>query len=260
MSSLDVTGSYLNSSDGPTVVFLHPLGADRQFWSPVAEMLDQFACYAVDLPGHGGSAVPDDGYDIIDLAEAVVAHVQAIHSEAVHLVGLSLGGIVATQIAAMQPGWVKSVVIADAVAVYPQPWPEQWRTRAATARRDGVAAMAPALMATWLTDDAIAADGPPAQYARSIFSSASSVGYAYACEMLATVDVREIVGAVAVPALVACGQFDGDIFRAGASWLAAQLYGGEPLWLEGVRHAGALERPVEFSNAIGAFIAAEVSA
>lgn len=81
---------------GPPVVLLHGMGDDSSVWDEtVAKLADDFACTAVDLPGHGRSPAPDDpaAYE----REAVLESIDEVleRTGPALLVGHSLGGYLA---------------------------------------------------------------------------------------------------------------------------------------------------------------------
>ena len=81
---------------GPPVVLLHGMGDDSSVWDEtVAKLADDFACTAVDLPGHGRSPAPDDpaAYE----REAVLNAIDEVLEQTgpALLVGHSLGGYLA---------------------------------------------------------------------------------------------------------------------------------------------------------------------
>lgn len=81
---------------GPPVVLLHGMGDDSSVWDEtVAELAGDFACTAVDLPGHGRSPAPDDpaAYE----REAVLNAIDEVleRTGPALLVGHSLGGYLA---------------------------------------------------------------------------------------------------------------------------------------------------------------------
>ncbi|MEM1045412.1 MAG: alpha/beta hydrolase [Pseudomonadota bacterium] len=88
------------SEAGPLVVLLHGAGVSAWMWTSITERLPDFATHAVDLPGHGDSRAI--AWRSLEDAASEVARV--IDREAagrhVHLVGLSLGAVVALTLVA----------------------------------------------------------------------------------------------------------------------------------------------------------------
>jgi pimeloyl-ACP methyl ester carboxylesterase len=92
--------AYDRSGTGPPVVLVHPLGADRRMWDPIAERLSgRRDVIALDLPGFGDSP-PLTGEDRTPraLAAAVAVALDSIGVSRPHVVGNSLGGWVALEL------------------------------------------------------------------------------------------------------------------------------------------------------------------
>ena len=100
--------------NGSPVVFLHGLGARRQDWMAI---LPAFAVghhvFAPDLRGHGDSGRVPGGYRFSQYADDIVPFLRDVVSEPAALVGHSLGGVIATVIAADHPELVSTVVAVD---------------------------------------------------------------------------------------------------------------------------------------------------
>jgi len=91
---------------GPPLVLLHALGSSRACWDPVVPGLaERFSVVAVDLPGFGDSApLPADAEaSPARLAESVAGLLDELGIEKPHVVGNSLGGWIALELAAMRP-------------------------------------------------------------------------------------------------------------------------------------------------------------
>ncbi|MBM7437458.1 alpha/beta fold hydrolase [Streptomyces sp. HB132] len=99
---------------GPApALFVHGLGGSSQNWSALMPLLaDTLDCEAVDLPGFGDSPPPDDGnYSVTGHARAVIRLLDAGGRGPVHLFGNSLGGAVATRVAAARPDLVRTLTL-----------------------------------------------------------------------------------------------------------------------------------------------------
>ncbi|MCX5267069.1 alpha/beta fold hydrolase [Streptomyces sp. NBC_00199] len=94
-------------------LYVHGLGGSSQNWSALMAVLDGVvASEAVDLPGFGDSPPPDDGdYSITAHARAVIRYLDAAERGPVHLLGNSLGGAVATRVAAVRPDLVRTLTL-----------------------------------------------------------------------------------------------------------------------------------------------------
>ncbi|MQS35565.1 alpha/beta fold hydrolase [Streptomyces katsurahamanus] len=97
----------------PPALYVHGLGGSSQNWSALMPLLaDAVDGEAVDLPGFGDSPPPDDGnYSITGHARAVIRYLDAAGRGPVHLLGNSLGGSVATRVAAVRPDLVRTLTL-----------------------------------------------------------------------------------------------------------------------------------------------------
>ncbi|HEX5900382.1 MAG TPA: acetoin dehydrogenase dihydrolipoyllysine-residue acetyltransferase subunit [Solirubrobacteraceae bacterium] len=104
---------YLRQGDGgDAVLLLHGFGGDLNSWLFAAPALAQgHTVYALELPGHGGSSKDVGPGDVDSLVDAAVQFLDAVDIERVHLVGHSLGGLVAASTALRDPGRALSLTL-----------------------------------------------------------------------------------------------------------------------------------------------------
>ncbi|WP_030346236.1 alpha/beta fold hydrolase, partial [Streptomyces sp. NRRL S-1022] len=97
----------------PPALYVHGLGGSSQNWSLLMAELDGVVdSEAVDLPGFGDSPPPDDGdYSVTGHARAVIRCLDEAGRGPVHLFGNSLGGAVATRVAAVRPDLVRTLTL-----------------------------------------------------------------------------------------------------------------------------------------------------
>ncbi|SAL46401.1 branched-chain alpha-keto acid dehydrogenase subunit E2 [Caballeronia arvi] len=96
----------------PAVLFLHGFGGDLDNWlfnlDPLAE---KHRVFALDLPGHGQSTPKVPGTSLEALASFVAKFMDAVGLQKAHLVGHSMGGGIAAQMAVDQPERVQSLAL-----------------------------------------------------------------------------------------------------------------------------------------------------
>jgi pimeloyl-ACP methyl ester carboxylesterase len=96
------------------LVLLHGGAQNSHTWDTTVLAMGQPPSLAIDLPGHGKSDWRDDrAYHPHNNAEAVASFMEAHLEEPVVLVGMSLGGLTATRVAATRPDLVKRLVVLD---------------------------------------------------------------------------------------------------------------------------------------------------
>ena len=99
----------------PTIVFLHGTRLTSAQWGPqVAALSDEFDCLALDLPGHGTRMT--ERFSLAGAADSVADAIAAVGGGQAVVVGLSLGGYVAMDLAARWPERVSGLVLAGATA------------------------------------------------------------------------------------------------------------------------------------------------
>ncbi len=110
------------------LVLLHGLGATADTWRLVAQYLyREHPVIAFDLRGHGYSDHPDEGYDMITVAEDVIRGMAALGLGQVALAGHGWGARVALVLAARHSALVSHLILVDCPHVEPRHWPGMTR-------------------------------------------------------------------------------------------------------------------------------------
>jgi 3-oxoadipate enol-lactonase/4-carboxymuconolactone decarboxylase len=193
-------------ADAPAVVLFPSLGSTLELWEPqVAALAEHFRVIRVDPRGHGGSPVPEGPYTIDDIGGDVVALLDRLGVERAHVVGVSLGGMVALWMAINHPDRVDRIVPTATAAALPD---AGFDARAATVREGGTQAIADAVLGRWLTPEALAADPARAERMKSWVLDTPDEGYAASCDAIATMDLLGGLPAIVAPTLVISGLRD----------------------------------------------------
>jgi 3-oxoadipate enol-lactonase len=227
--------------DRPTVVIGGSVGSTLAAWGPqLAALAGEFRVIAYDHRGHGGSPAPAGPYTLDDLAQDVLALLDDYHVTRAHVVGLSLGGMVAQLIAARQPHRVDRLVLLCTAAHYPDPRP--WVERAATVRSGGTEAIADVVVDRWLTADYRRERPDQTARWREMLVGIDREGYAGCCEAIAGMDLRRDLSRIQAPTLVLAGAQDPAVPPEQMRELAAAISGSEFVIIPGA-HLPPLEHP-----------------
>lgn len=104
-----------------TIVFVHGLGGSQSTWASVlGDFAEEYRIVAVDLPGHGASDKPDPGsadYSIAGLANALGQAIETLDLAPAVIIGHSLGGATALQLALDRPKLVRGLVLVDSAGL-----------------------------------------------------------------------------------------------------------------------------------------------
>ena len=102
------------AGEGEPVLLIHGLGSCGEDWAPqIAHFRRSHKVVSIDLRGHGRSSKPRDAYSIERFARDTAAVLDALKTGPAHVVGISLGGMVAFQLAVAAPQLVRSLIIVN---------------------------------------------------------------------------------------------------------------------------------------------------
>ena len=120
--------SYSVVGEGPAVLLIQGVGLPGTGWLPQIEALrSRFTVIAVDNRGVGGSAGGPDPLTITAMAEDAAAILSHERLDRVHVMGHSLGGLIALRLALMQPSRIRSLVLACTFADGAEPTRFSWK-------------------------------------------------------------------------------------------------------------------------------------
>lgn len=137
---------YLESGNGKKrhILFIHGLGSAADRWMKIPdELSSNFHSIAIDLPGFGESDKPANIKYTIDQFRKFIISFQkeiSIHNEEISLIGHSLGGYIASEIAIQHKNHVKQLVLIDSSGMLNQPTPilEEYFNAAMNPSKDNV--------------------------------------------------------------------------------------------------------------------------
>lgn len=239
----------VREGEGPFVVLSHALGCNLRMWDGVAAQLSRaHTVIRYDHRNHGGSELVPGALRVETLAQDAAELIQReAGGEPVHFVGLSMGGMTAQALAVRHPELLKTVVIANSSAHYPDQAP--WRARAETVGAQGIAAIATGAVSRWLTPGYVATPegAVAAKSLHDMLMANDAQGYIESCNAVAAIDFRESNRRIAVPTLVLGGLQDEATPMAMSEAMAATIPNARLATIDAA-HLSAVERPVEFAQ------------
>jgi 3-oxoadipate enol-lactonase len=174
----------------------------------------------------------------------------------VHFVGLSLGGLVAQQLAVDHPELVRSIVMAGTGSGHDETARGLWRARIETALNLGMGAAADGAMRRWFSPE-FRGDTRGAERVaviRAVFEGTDPHSYAAACEAVSAADLGGNNPRIACPALVIAGSRDESTSLAMAQALRNTISGAELAVLDAPLMSP-VEAPGEFAELVSEFVA-----
>lgn len=241
----DATYDVDGPDDGPPIVFVHGTRLSRAVWrSQMEHLRDTYRVVAIDLPGHGRLA--DRPFTVTDASDELAIAIETAAGGRAVVVGLSLGGYVAMDLAARRPELVRGLVLSGA-----------------TAEPVGIQA-APYLALAWVMDrfDGPALDALNSWFFRSRFPAAIaepiiaggfwSAGGAQGLRAIVGQRFVPRLAAYPGPTLLLNGHWD-LLFRLSAGTFARAARDARRVRLAGATHLANLDRPEAFSLAVRRF-------
>jgi 3-oxoadipate enol-lactonase len=199
-----------DDGEGDAVVCLHGLGGTSNTWSPLLPALQGWRVLRPDLPGSGRSDAGGDALTIERLAEAVVELCARLGISRAHVLGHSMGTIVAQHLAVAQPRLVRSLALFGPLIAPPDTARANLRARAEKARSEGVRGMheiAEALLQASVSADTRQRLPLAAALVRESLMRQDPQGYARNCEALAAA-TPAAVERIEAPVLLVTGDED----------------------------------------------------
>ena len=233
-------------ADGPSIVFVHGTRLSRTMWrAQMDDLRDTYRVVALDLPGHGHRA--DRPFTLTAASDELALAIEEAAGGHAVVVGLSLGGYVAMDLAARRPELVRGLVLSGA-----------------TAEPVGLLAT-PYLALAWVMDrfDGPALDALNAWFFRSRFPPEIadpivaggfwSAGGAQALRAIVGERFAPRLAAYPGPTLIVNGGWD-PLFRLAAGTFARTAHDARRVRLGGATHLANLDRPAAFSLAVRRFV------
>lgn len=234
----------------PTVVLLHGVGLDHTMWEPAAALLaDRFTVIAPDLPGHGARPPVRDEVTLADLSAAVTGHVP----EGAHLVGFSLGALVAQHIALHHPELVATLTSVSSVCDRTAEERASVLNRLRIAEAD-FAASAAASLERWYAGTDVGPDRVARTRATLLSNDVGSFLGCYRVFATADAELAPDLAGIAVPALAVTGEKDPGSTPGMTHRLAAALPDCRAVVIPRARHMLPVERPEAFVDSLTTFI------
>jgi len=247
----DIEIGYNARGAGAALVFLHGVGSDKSVWDrQLASFSAGYRAIALDYPGYGDSGMPPGDLDRAAIAGYVLGALDALGIGAAHLVGLSMGGVIALELARSRPERLRSLVLADSFAWHPDGDAIVARTRAALERMS---------MREFAEQrvEVLLAPGAGAMLRHEVVETMSRIdrrAFGWASLAVWTPDYRADLPRIATPTLVLVGEHDQITPAALSEALAAGIPGAHLALIRGAGHISNIDQPAAFDALVEAFI------
>jgi pimeloyl-ACP methyl ester carboxylesterase len=245
------------------VLLLHGVGGGRAIWadaaSGTARAIARAGCRAVamDFPGYGDTPGAPTLDAMVQAVQRLAEHVRSeLQARRVVLLGHSMGGMVAQELAARTPQAVQGLVLACTSASFGKAggaWQAQFIAERLAPLDAGLGMVG---MAERLVPGLVSPQAPAAvlQTALAIMSRVPEATYRVALPAIASFDRREALATIGVPTLMLAAEHDRTAPADVMQRMAARVPGAEYVCLPAAGHIANVEAPDAFNHAVVAFL------
>ncbi|MEI6644040.1 MAG: 3-oxoadipate enol-lactonase [Novosphingobium sp.] len=236
------------------LVLLNSIGTDMDLWDAALPALRKsFRLLRIDTRGHGASDAPAGDYTLAELAGDVFGVMDHAGLAEAAIAGVSLGGMIAMEMAMTQPGRISRLALICTSATMD---PGAWNDRITKVRSEGMTSIAEMAMGRFLTPDFIAANPAQAATLRRQLSTMSAVGYAGCAAAIRDMTLAQRLAEIICPALVVTGAKDVSTpFEGHGEHLLLAISGARHVVMPGA-HLAPIDVPEELAAVLLSFISA----
>jgi 3-oxoadipate enol-lactonase len=257
MAVVKVEGASLDveqTGEGRDLVLLHSLLTDRSAFDLAApELAKTRRLSLVNLPGYGASGPA--GEDVESYADRVAGLFGALKlPRETDVLGNGFGGFIAVALAARHGAKFDRLIVADALASFPEPAKMPLRNLAAKVAQEGMAGALDVAIRRMFPETFIAAHPGIVHERKRALERADPACFRSACLALARLDLAPVLKLIRNPTLVMAGALDQTTPPALARELAAGITGAKFLEIPGCGHCPQIENPRAFVDAVNGFL------
>jgi len=253
--SPDINYVRTGAKAGVPLFFIHALGLDLSVWE------QQFSAFgsdhdliAIDLPGHGLSGALNAPPSFAAMARIVGKVIDHLHIGPVHLVGISVGGMIAQAMAVTLPDLVRSLTLVATSCTFPAPVRNLLSERAQLVRARGMEVIVPLHLERWFPQD-FRQRRPDVldRFAKILFRQNPEF-HASMWDMVATLDIAHQLKTLRCPVMVVAGEEDPSAAPAAGKRITDQIDDARLVVIPASGHFPQMEYPAEFNHIMRAFI------
>ena len=236
----------------PVVVLANSLGTDARIWDGViAKLAGRYRVLSYDKRGHGLSDIPAGDYSLDDHLDDLMGLADHLGITRFALGGVSIGGLIAQGAALRAPERLTALVICNSAAKSGDH--AFWTARMEAVLERGVASIADGIMERWFSPAFRAERTEDLAGWRNMFLRSDARGYAATCATLRDADLRERIGAIALPSLLVAGGDDLAMPAAQVEATATAIAGARYVVFPQVGHIPSIEAPDRLADLMTEF-------
>lgn len=252
VSNTSIHYRWQNKGKASTVVFINALGTNCRIWDDVTlNLQDHFNTLVFDKQGHGLSSLNPDTNKLEDYLADLMALVDHLSINQCHVVGLSVGGMIAQLMAYHHPDRVGKLILCDTRHKIGDV--TSWNSRIDAVKKGGVAAVADAVLQRWFSAEFSSAKPEIVSNMRIMLERCNSDGYIHTCRAIRDADLTEKSKAIRHKTLCIVGSEDRSTAPNDVKDLHQLIIGSQFEILQGSGHLPCLDNPQGLAHLILSF-------
>ena len=239
--------------NAPALVLINSLGTDFRIWDDVAwSLTGRYRVVRSDKRGHGLSEIRTGPTTMVDFATDLAALLDRLQIGRAHVVGVSIGGLIAQELYRVRQDLVASLILSD--TAHRIGTLESWNARISKVEVGGIEAIADGIMQVWFSRSYQAKCLEAVAGWRAMLTRTPLDGYLMACRAIRDADLTEHAKKIKVPTLCVVGDEDGSTPVALVRELSSLVPGARFDVVVGAGHLPCIEKPDVLCGLIDAHV------
>jgi 3-oxoadipate enol-lactonase len=250
-----ISFTVLGDTKNPALVLSNSLATDREMWQLVLPQLTkEYLVVTYDTRGHGLSKCAPNNIQLRDLADDVVAILDAAKIQKAFFAGISLGGMTGLTLALHYPERLLGLMACNCRGRIDAAGIEGWNQRLEVARKGGgMHALVELTLSRWFAQDYIATNPDQMKIVAGIISNNTVDGYESCIRAIQNVQMMDELHKIKIPVMLVAGAQDAGAPPAELQLIADQIQGSQMEVLDPCGHISPMQRPNDFVKLVQRF-------
>ncbi|RNC91626.1 MAG: 3-oxoadipate enol-lactonase [Allomuricauda sp.] len=245
--------SWLDYDREETVVFINSLGTNFTIWNQMLPFFtNTYNILLHDKRGHGFSSYPNGETCIDDYADDIITLMDHCGIKKAHVVGLSIGGLIAYSLAERHPKRIKKLIFSN--TGFKIGTSLGWEERILDVEENGLQSISDMVMQRWFSADFRASQASQVIGYMTLLTQTTKPGYLSACKAIAKADYAITAKNMGFEALFIGGKHDLSTPPEFVKKMSEQTKGSKYIEMPDVGHLPCLENPLAYAEHIINFI------
>jgi proline-specific peptidase len=249
--------NYVEKGFGDPIFLLHGVGMDHTMWHNQIDFLSiSHRVIAFDMIGHGESAKPEKSYCLKDFVQQLYTLMNHLEIDQAHIVGFSMGGMVAQLFGIIYPEKCKSLCFMSAVANRTKEQQQTVINRVRQVEREGHLATINAAISRWFNDSFYHQHPEIIKSVKNRLETNDPKSYLKAYTVFATADQElwEKLDQISCPTLIITGENDIGSSPEMAQQMKGKIKSSELIIVPSIRHMLPIEGKEAVNKALQTFV------